>query len=80
MSYFLKTGQRYCYDVYGKRIECSGTFQDGDVQPGIIESDPRFVVDGDIVAVQGFLDSSHQFHAALSTVDCWLPLTWAGVL
>ena len=38
-----KTGQTLCYDAVGT-IACAGTGQDGDLQTGVTEPSPRFVV------------------------------------
>jgi len=41
-----RTGQTLCYDVAGATIACAGTGQDGELQTGVAEPSPRFVVDG----------------------------------
>ncbi len=38
-----KTGQKTCYDEAGAVIDCAGTGQDGDLQPGVAWPNPRFV-------------------------------------
>ncbi len=38
-----ETGQKTCYDVAGTVIDCAGTGQDGDIQPGVAWPNPRFV-------------------------------------
>ncbi|RLE20061.1 MAG: hypothetical protein DRJ65_19015 [Acidobacteria bacterium] len=38
-----KTGQTTCYDETGPVIDCAGTGQDGDIQPGVAWPEPRFV-------------------------------------
>ncbi|MBU1425676.1 MAG: DUF1566 domain-containing protein [Gammaproteobacteria bacterium] len=38
-----KTGQTLCYDAVGT-IACAGTGQDGDLQTGVTEPGPRFIV------------------------------------
>ncbi len=38
-----KTGQTTCYDQAGSVIDCAGTGQDGDIQPGVEWPEPRFV-------------------------------------
>jgi hypothetical protein len=39
-----KTGQTTCYDTAGATIGCATTGQDGDLQVGVAEPVPRFVV------------------------------------
>lgn len=50
-----KTGQTLCYDAVGT-IACAGTGQDGDLQTGVTEPSPRFVV-GTAVEVDCVTDS-----------------------
>ena len=38
-----ETGQKTCYDAAGTVIDCAGTGQDGDIQPGMEWPNPRFV-------------------------------------
>ena len=38
-----KTGQKTCYDGTGAVIDCAGTGQDGEIQPGVMWPNPRFV-------------------------------------
>ena len=42
-----ETGQKTCYDDAGAVIDCAGTGQDGDVQPGVGWPNPRFVDNSD---------------------------------
>jgi len=42
-----KTGQTTCYDAAGTVIDCAGTGQDGDLQPGVAWPEPRFVDNSD---------------------------------
>ncbi len=42
-----KTGQKTCYDQAGTVIDCVGTGQDGDIQPGVEWPEPRFVDNAD---------------------------------
>lgn len=44
-----KTGQTTCFDATGASIPCTGTGQDGELQTGVAEPSPRYVVDGDCV-------------------------------
>ena len=37
-----RTGQEYCYNTSGERIECSGSGQDGELQIGLPQPEPRF--------------------------------------
>jgi Protein of unknown function (DUF1566) len=39
-----KTGQTTCSDAAGAAIACAGTGQDGELQTGVAEPSPRFVV------------------------------------
>ncbi len=42
-----KTGQKTCSDQAGTVIDCAGTGQDGDIQPGVAWPEPRFVDNAD---------------------------------
>ncbi len=42
-----ETGQKTCYNQAGTVIECAGTGQDGDIQPGVVWPNPRFVDNSD---------------------------------
>jgi hypothetical protein len=42
-----ETGQKTCYDVDGVIVDCAGTGQDGDLQPGVAWPNPRFVDNAD---------------------------------
>ncbi len=42
-----ETGQKTCYDEAGGVITCTGTGQDGDIQPGMEWPNPRFVDNSD---------------------------------
>ena len=42
-----ETGQSNCYDAYGHMIDCTGTNQDGDKQPGLASPELRFQDNGD---------------------------------
>jgi len=42
-----ETGQKTCFDEAGAVIDCAGTGQDGDIQPGVVWPSPRFVDNGD---------------------------------
>ncbi len=41
------TGQRACADALGTTISCSGTGQDGELQPGVAWPTPRLIDNGD---------------------------------
>jgi hypothetical protein len=41
-TFYLHTGQRRCYDAYGREIDCAGTGQDGEVTAGLAAPEPRF--------------------------------------
>lgn len=41
-----KTGQTTCFDATGASIPCANTGQDGELQTGVAEPSPRYVVDG----------------------------------
>ncbi len=43
------TGQRTCYDTWGRPIPCPGTGQDGDLRAGISWPKPRFEARGEAV-------------------------------
>lgn len=40
-----KTGQTTCFDASGVAIACRGTGQDGELQIGVADPNPRFVID-----------------------------------
>ncbi len=42
-----ETGQKTCFDWEGTVIDCGGTGQDGDIQPGVAWPEPRFVDNAD---------------------------------
>ncbi len=42
-----ETGQKTCYDEAGTVLDCTGTGQDGDIQPGMEWPNPRFVDNSD---------------------------------
>ncbi len=42
-----ETGQKTCSDEAGVVIDCAGTGQDGDIQPGVAWPNPRFVDNSD---------------------------------
>ncbi len=42
-----ETGQKTCYNQAGTIIDCAGTGQDGDIQPGVAWPNPRFVDNND---------------------------------
>ncbi len=41
------TGLKTCYGISGQPIDCAGTGQDGDLQPGVAWPEPRFVHNAD---------------------------------
>ncbi|MFH1091574.1 MAG: DUF1566 domain-containing protein [Pseudomonadota bacterium] len=48
--HYLNTGQRYCYDSFGRVINCRGTGQDAEFSPGAVWPEPRFeVYDGTVL-------------------------------
>ena len=48
-SHYLQTGLRHCYDPSGRVIDCLGTGQDAELQPGASGPEPRFVDQGAMV-------------------------------
>jgi hypothetical protein len=39
-----QTGQTNCYNLYGNKISCTGTGQDGDIRAGVTWPNPRFEI------------------------------------
>ncbi|WP_419785105.1 DUF1566 domain-containing protein [Pseudodesulfovibrio sp.] len=47
--HILSSGQRFCADISGTRIECAGTGQDAETTPGVVSGADRFRIDGETV-------------------------------
>ena len=66
-----KTGQTTCFDASGVAIACAGTGQDGELQTGVAEPSPRFVVDGTGNCATDNLTGLIWVRTPSSTPDTW---------
>ena len=47
--HYLQTGWQTCHDVNGAPQECANSGQDGELRPGALTPEPRFIVENDTV-------------------------------
>lgn len=74
-SMLARTGQKGCFDVDGREIDCLGTGQDGAMRLGSAWPCPRFIVKGDIVHDR-LTDLFWTRHAGLTET----PVAWLQAL
>lgn len=74
-----KTGQTTCYNDTGTAIDCDGTGQDGNLQTGVVEPSPRFIV-GTGVTANCVTDNLTGLMWARSASPSGVPNNWAFAL
>lgn len=75
VSAFLQTGQITCHDAKGRRIDCTGSGQDGDFKNGLSWPEPRFEILDDVV-----LDRLTRLTWTRNANTAEFPLAWQEAL
>jgi hypothetical protein len=74
--HILSTGQRLCYDVAGRPVDCAGSGQDGEFRAGPAWPEPRFEMQGDDLALDRL--TGLVWPRVASVGD--FPMSWAEAL
>lgn len=74
--FILSTGQRLCFDAFGRPMDCTGTGQDGEFRSGLPWPEPRFDLLDDSLAVDRLTSLVWPRTASLGD----FPMSWTEAL